>query len=194
MKPSSIAERPKNGSAETLKSVLFSPGASVFAGRVNAEAREVIAALQLVPLPGEGGFVRQTWRGESGSAAYYLMTVTEFSALHRLRADEVWHFYAGDAVQHVTIDPKTGAVTVTRLGVNFAAGEQPQLVVPCGVWQGACLASVVAGPSTSLSAGWSLIGCTLTPAWEEKNLELGERAALLRDFPAASEWIRALTR
>jgi predicted cupin superfamily sugar epimerase len=153
---------------------------------VNAEASEVIAALELAPLPGEGGFVRQTWRSDTGSAAYYLMTATEFSALHRLRADEVWHFYAGDAAQHVTIDPASGAVTATRLGVNFAAGEQPQLVVPRGVWQGARLASVV--------AGWSLIGCTLAPAWDDRDFELGERDALLREFPAAAAHILALTR
>ena len=161
---------------------------------MNAEASEVIAALQLAPLPGEGGFVRQTWRSDTGSAAYYLMTATEFSALHRLRADEVWHFYAGDAVQHVTIDPATGAAVVTLLGADVGAGEHPQLVVPRGVWQGARVAAVAAGASTSLRAGWSLVGCTLTPAWEQQHCELGERARLLRDFPTAAEWIRALTR
>ena len=151
------------------------------------EAREVIAALNLSPLPGEGGFVRQTWRGDGGSAAYFLMTAAEFSALHRLRADEVWHFYAGDAVEHATIDSRSGAVVVTRLGSDVAGGEHPQLVVPGGVWQGARIAAAA-------KAGWSLVGCTVTPAWEEKDSELGERDALLREFPAASEWIRALTR
>jgi len=161
---------------------------------MHAEAREVIAALKLAPLPGEGGFVRQTWRGETGSAAYYLMTTTEFSALHRLRAHEVWHFYAGDAVEHVTLHPQTSAVGVTRLGANVGAGERPQLAVPGGVLQGARLAAAEAGPSTGLRAGWALVGCTLTPAWEEKEFEVGERTALLRAFPAAAEWIRALTR
>jgi predicted cupin superfamily sugar epimerase len=161
---------------------------------MHAEAREVIAALKLTPLPGEGGFVRQTWRSDAGSAAYYLMTVAEFSALHRLRAHEVWHFYAGDAVEHVTLRPETGAVTVTRLGANVGAGERPQLAVPGGVWQGARLAAAEAGPSTSLRAGWALVGCTLTPAWAEGDCELGVCEALLHDFPAAAEWIRALTR
>ena len=156
------------------------------AGPVHAEAREVIAALKLAPLPGEGGFVRQTWRGENGSAAYYLMTATDFSALHRLRADEVWHFYAGDAVEHVTLHPPAGQINVTRLGANVGAGERPQLAVPGGVWQGARIAAV--------SAGWSLVGCTLTPAWNENDFELGARPTLLREFPAAAEWIRALTR
>jgi predicted cupin superfamily sugar epimerase len=153
---------------------------------VHAEVREVLTALKLAPLPGEGGFVRQTWRSNEGSAAYYLMTAAEFSALHRLRADEVWHFYAGDPVEHVTLDPRTGHARVTRLGSNVSGGEQPQLVVPGGVWQGARLARS--------DAGWALVGCTLTPAWNERDFTLGGREALLQDWPAAAEWICALTR
>lgn len=153
---------------------------------MHAEAREVIAALKLAPLAGEGGFVRQTWRSEAGSAAYYLITAKEFSALHRLRAHEVWHFYAGDAVEHVTLHPETGLVGVTRLGAVVADGEQPQLAVPGGVWQGARLAFA--------EAGWALVGCTLTPAWDERDFELAGGEALLRRFPAAAAWIRALTR
>jgi predicted cupin superfamily sugar epimerase len=166
----------------------------VLTGVVFAEAREVIATLTLSPLPGEGGFVRQTWRGEKGSAAYYLMTAADFSALHRLRADEVWHFYAGDAIEHVMIEPQTGAVTVTRLGIDLSGGEQPQLAVPSGVWQGARLAGAAAGLSTGPRAGWALVGCTLTPAWNARDFELGPRDGLMREFPAAAEWIRALTR
>jgi predicted cupin superfamily sugar epimerase len=116
------------------------------------------------------------------------MTPAGFSALHRLQSDEAWHFYAGDPVEHVTLDPQGGAAVVTRLGINFAAGERPQLVVPRGVWQGARLAA------TPPAAGWALIGCTLTPAWDERAFELGARAALLREFPAAAAWVAALTR
>jgi predicted cupin superfamily sugar epimerase len=161
---------------------------------VFATAAEVIATLQLAPLAGEGGFVRQTWRGEHGSAAYYLLTAAEFSALHRLRADEVWHFYAGDAVEHVALDPATGGAVVTRLGARMAAGEQPQLAVPGGTWQGARLAAQSTSPAAAPRADWALVGCTLTPAWSERDFELGRRAALLRAFPAAADWIRALTR
>jgi predicted cupin superfamily sugar epimerase len=158
---------------------------------VFATAQEVIASLRLAPLPGEGGFVRQSWRSENASAAYYLMTGAEFSALHRLRADEVWHFYAGDVVEHVTIEPAKGVAQVTQLGPEIRAGNQPQLVVPRGTWQGARIA---AGPAAGVRAGWALIGCTLTPAWQDRDFELGARGPLLREFPAAADWIRALTR
>ncbi len=149
-------------------------------------AAEVIATLKLAPLPGEGGFVRQTWRGAGGSAAYYLMTPAEFSALHRLAADETWHYYAGDPDEHVALAPGAAGASVTRLGPNLRAGERPQLVVPRSSWQGARLARV--------EAGWALLGCTVTPAWDERDFELGALDALLREFPAAAEWIRALTR
>lgn len=159
---------------------------------MNPEAQRIIAALGLEPLPREGGFFRQTWRSGTGSAIYFLMTPEDFSALHRLRADEVWHFYAGDAVEHVMLTPGDGAARVARLGGDILAGEIPQLVVPAGSWQGARLAA--GGTPTSRRAGWALLGCTLTPAWEEQGFELGGRAELARAFPAHAALVRALTR
>ena len=162
---------------------------------MSPEARHIVEQLQLVPLPREGGFFRQTWRSAAGSATYFLMTPVEFSALHRLPTDEVWHFYAGDAVEHVVLDPRNGAVRVTQLGADVPAGEVPQLVAPGGCWQGARIAADVArGSPTAFKAGWTLLGCTLAPAWDERDFELGERPALLREFPDAGALIRALTR
>jgi predicted cupin superfamily sugar epimerase len=159
---------------------------------VNTEAQRIIAALGLEPLPREGGFFRQTWRSGTGSAIYFLLTPEDFSALHRLRADEVWHFYAGDAVEHVMLAPGDSAARVSKLGGDVLAGEVPQLVVPAGMWQGARLAA--RGTSTSLRAGWALLGCTLAPAWDEREFELGGRAELQRAFPAHAATVRALTR
>jgi len=157
------------------------------AERVNAEARQIIATLGLAPLPQEGGFFRQTWRAAAGSAIVFLITEGEFSALHRLRSDEVWFFHAGDPVQHVMLDPRAGVVRETTLGPDLAAGHTPQLVVPGGVWQGAH--GVAGGPR-----GWSLVGCSMAPAWAEKDFALGERTALQREFPGAAALVRALTR
>jgi uncharacterized protein len=156
---------------------------------VNQAARDLIATLQLSPLPHEGGFFRQTWSTPAGTAIYFLMTSGDFSALHRLRTDEVWHFYAGDGVEHVVLDPATGRVETTRLG----PGRPPalpgacQLVARGGVWQGARLAP-------GGDQGWALLGCTMAPPWTEEGFELGDRAALLREFPAATDGILALTR
>lgn len=153
---------------------------------MNAAAREIVAALRLEPLPREGGFFRQTWRSAAGSAIYFLLTPEDFSALHRLRTDELWHFHAGDAIEHVQLDPRDGQARIARLGADVRAGEQPQLVVPAGVWQGARIVAP--------RAGWALVGCTLAPAWREEDFELGGRAALQRAFPAQAGIVAALTR
>ncbi len=151
-------------------------------------ARDVIAALQLEPLPGEGGFFRQTHRRTHASAIYFLMTERDFSALHRIAQDEVWHFHAGDRVQHVQL-LAPDQTHVARLGPNVLAGEQPQLLVPAGTWQGARL-----DPTAAATSGFALLGCTVSPPWDERGFELGSRDALLREFPGATELVRALTR
>jgi predicted cupin superfamily sugar epimerase len=154
---------------------------------MKSDAAAVIAALGLEPLPREGGFFRQTWRTEAGSAILYLMTPADFSALHRLRADEIWHFHAGDAVEHIQFDPRVGALRRTVLGPDVARGEAPQLVVPAGNWQGARL-------GLARHQGWALLGATLAPPWNEREFELGVRAELQRTFPAHADLIAALTR
>ena len=156
-------------------------------------AEEIIALLQLVPLPNEGGFHRQSYVSAArltngrpaGTAIYFLITPDGFSALHRLETEEVWHFYAGDPVEHLTLDPATGEGFVTHLGAPLANGGRPQLVVRGGHWQGARLAA---------GGAWALLGCTMSPGWDEREFTLGERAALAALFPAWAADIRALTR
>jgi predicted cupin superfamily sugar epimerase len=180
---------------------------------MNAAAEKIIADFGLAPLPHEGGFFRQTWVSRerlangraSGSAILFLLTPGDFSALHRLATDETWHFCAGDTVEHLQLYPHDGSARITRLGPDLAAGQQPQLTVPGGVWQGARLAlsddeelapGVIApvGGASTPSNGWSLLGCTMAPAWDEKEFTLGPRETLTRLFPAHSAWIEALTR
>ncbi len=175
---------------------LRSAGLPWLVGGVNTAAEKIIARLGLAPLPQEGGFFRQTWVSEArladgraaGSAILFLLTVDDFSALHRMPAEELWHFYAGDPVEHVQLDAGSGAARVNVLGPELAAGQIPQLVVSGGRWQGARL---MAGARPH---GWALLGCTVTPAWDEREFELGARDLLLREFSAAAEWIVALTR
>lgn len=162
---------------------------------MNTAAQGIIAQLGLQPLPREGGFFRQTWLSAApgpdgrplGSAIQYLITPEGFSALHRLRTDEVWHFYAGDPVEHIQLDPLSGTARITRLGSAIAAGEQVQLVVARDIWQGARL-------TEGGRHGWALLGCTLAPAWDEREWDLGDRKILLARYPAAAALIRGLTR
>lgn len=162
---------------------------------MNAEARKIIDHLGLAPLPQEGGWFRQTWQSTellaggraTGSAIYFLVTPADFSALHRLRTDEIWLHHAGDALEHVMLRPAAATATISRLGGDILRGEVPQLVVPGGVWQGARLMA-------DAPRGWALLSCTMAPAWDEREFELGQRAALEREFPSATTQIHALTR
>ncbi len=162
------------------------------AGGVNRDAAEIIARLGLEPLPQEGGFFRQISLSDERlpngralrSVIWYLMTAEGFSALHRLQAEETWEIHEGVAVEHVQLDPRTGAARVTLLG--GPAGER-RVAVPGGVWQGARLAGGGCG-------GWALLQCTMTPAWDGTEFELGRRGELRRAFPAAKRQIMALTR
>jgi predicted cupin superfamily sugar epimerase len=152
----------------------------------------------MIPLPGEGGFFVSTWTSPEvrtdgrplGSAILFLITETDFSALHRLRSDEIWHFNSGDPMELARLDPVSASVSLITLGPDVAGGELPQAIVPAGHWQGARICPNAGGDAK----GWTLLGCTVTPAWDEGEFELGQRDALLAEFPAHGDLIRSLTR
>lgn len=159
-------------------------------------AAEIITALQLEPLPVEGGWFRRSYTSAltfpggrpAGTAIYFLITPEGFSALHALRTEEVWHFYAGDPVEHLTLDPATHIGAKTLLGSDVVRGQRPQLVVPGGAWQGARLAP------GAVREGWALIGCTMSPGWDAAEFTLGDRTALTARFAGWAGDIYALTR
>jgi uncharacterized protein len=165
---------------------------------VNAEARQLISRLGMNPLPREGGYFAPVWTSAQrdpagrplGSAILFLITEEDFSALHRLKTDEIWHFHAGDPAELVRLDPSAASGRVTLLGPDVAGGHAPQVVVPAGEWQGARISQ----PGAPGARGWTLFGCTLSPAWDEREFELGRREALVAEFPAHAGLVRALTR
>lgn len=161
--------------------------------RVNAD--ELIRQLGLLPHP-EGGHYVESYRASSpvrsdalpaersaSTAIYFLLRSGEFSALHRVRSDEVWHHYLGDAVEiHCLAQSHSEFV----LGRDFPSGERPQYVVPANVWQAAR-----ARPG---AFGFALCGCTVAPGFDFADFELPTRDALLAQLPQHESWIRALTR
>ncbi len=129
-------------------------------------ASEVIDRLQLSRHP-EGGWFRETWRADAprtersaGSAIYYLLAEGERSHWHRIDATEIWHFYAGDPLQ-LELSPDGRVVHSLLLGSGLAPDHRPQHVVPARTWQAA----------RSLGE-WTLVGCTVTPAFEFAGFEL----------------------
>ena len=95
-------------------------------------ADEIAALLGMVLLPGEGGRWVQTLLDDRSSAILYLLSDGDFSAMHRLDADEIYHHYAGDPVEMLFLDPD-GSVDRPVLGSDLETGQRPQLVVPVGV-------------------------------------------------------------
>jgi predicted cupin superfamily sugar epimerase len=162
---------------------------------MDPELAALIARLDLRPHP-EGGWYRETFRDprsvradgfdgprSASTAIYFLLAEGNFSALHRILSDEVWHHYAGGDVEVTALSPD-GARRTLIVG-HHAPDASPQAVVPAGEWFGARVAK---------GGGWALVGCTVAPGFEFSDLELGQRAALTASFPAHAEIIAALTR
>jgi uncharacterized protein len=131
-----------------------------------ASADAVIAALGLAPHP-EGGWFRETFRDtaapgqrSASSAIYYLLRTGEISHWHRIDASEVWHWYAG-APLLLTVSQDGRSSLQHRLGRDVVAGERPQVVVPPRAWQ-----------SAAATGAWTLVGCTVAPAFEFAGFEL----------------------
>jgi uncharacterized protein len=163
---------------------------------------DIIELLHLEPLPVEGGFYCETYRAHEtlgravlperytggrvvGSAIYYLLHGDHFSALHRLRSDEVYHFYLGHPVELLLLYPD-GTHEVRRLGNDLAAGERPQTTVPHGVWQGSRLVNAAV-------THFALLGTTMAPGYDPADFELGDRRRLLSSYPERADEISALT-
>jgi predicted cupin superfamily sugar epimerase len=172
------------------------PGAPASSAHAERVAR-LIAGLGLAPHP-ERGFFVETYRApldvnapgrdgsrSAGTAIYFLITPDEPATfLHRLASDEIFHLYEGGPLEILRLSAN-GNWDVATLGLDIAAGERPQVVVPAGTWFGTMLAS---------GAGYCLVGCTVAPGFEFRDFELAEGPELERRYPDAAPWIRRMTR
>ena len=129
-------------------------------------ARQIIETLGLAPHP-EGGWFRETWRADApeggraaGTAIYYLLEEGQVSRWHRVDAAEIWHWYLG-APLAMALSEEGRARRAAVLGPDLAAGERPQVIVPAGCWQ-----------SAAPQGGFTLVGCTVSPAFEFEGFEL----------------------
>lgn len=122
----------------------------------------------------------------AGSAIIALETAGDFSALHRLQTDEVWHFYGGSSIELLLLYPDGHGQKVI-LGSNVLAGEVPQFTVPRGVWQGSA-------PRGTSGRRYSLFGDQLSPAFLYEDFEMGYRDALQKEYPSFAHDIERLTR
>jgi uncharacterized protein len=164
-------------------------------------AADWIASLGLVPHP-EGGFYRETYRAAETIAAdhlparfpgarafstaiYFLLPGDQVSLLHRIKSDEVWHFYAGTSLTLALIHPDDGRLEECRLGPDPERGERFQVLVPAGRWYGA---------SVDDPDSYALVGGTVAPGFDFADFELADRETLLARFPQHRPVILRLTR
>jgi predicted cupin superfamily sugar epimerase len=165
--------------------------------------QEIIDLLQMQPLPVEGGYYAVTHhssekivsnclpdryqndRSITGSI-YFLATSTAFSALHKLITDEQYFYHMGDPLEMLLLGPE-GKGAIKQLGIDLDAGQQPQLLAPRNWWQGS-------RPLPGGSFGFTLISTSMSPAYEESDIEFGNREQLSMQYPGYAEMITSLTR
>lgn len=151
---------------------------------------DIIRLLQLQPLPFEGGWFRETYRSTATvgtksltTAIYYLITPTSFSRLHRLPADELFHFYFGDPVSQLNLMPD-GTSKVIMLGNDLTQKQLIQWLVPAGIWQGSRL---------KRGGQFALLGTTMSPGFDPSDLEIGLKDDLAHAYPDQVDEITMLT-
>lgn len=159
-----------------------------------------VKELDLLPHP-EGGFYKETYRsslifdqqclpaefkGERNIATgiYFLIEKGNFSALHKIKSDETWHFYYGDALEVIEID-EHGNLKITHIGSNILEGETFQYTVKANTWFGSRVRA---------NGKMSLVGCTVYPGFNFNDFELAGRSELIKCFPQHSKIITELTR
>lgn len=149
----------------------------------------------------EGGFYSETYRSSEviphealsqefggdrnvATGIYFLLTSDTFSAFHRIKQDEMWHYYEGSSITIHMID-KNGMYSFQRLGLDFMLNEIPQFTVPKNVW----FAAEVNAPDS-----YCLVGCNVFPGFDFEDFELARESTLSESFPSHVEVIQKFTR
>ena len=145
-------------------------------------AEEISDILGLEPLALAGGKVPQTFKPQNPKAIYYLLSENNFSAMHKLEATEIYHYYAGAPAQMLLLD-SVGKIEEPILGSNLDFGHRPQVIVEPGVWQG-----------SRTTGEWTLLGTTMAPPYSQEMFQLADREELLKGWPDIEQKIYELTR
>lgn len=158
----------------------------------------LIKTLNLEPHP-EGGFFKETYRSEGSIPAealpatfgsrrhyatgiYFLLTSEAFSAFHKVRQDEMWHFYLGQPITLHQLNPN-GSYQKVTIGQELENGHVLQYTVPGGCWFAAEVKT----------EGFALVGCTVSPGFDFADFTLAKGHELVDDFPEQKALISRLT-
>lgn len=164
------------------------------------EIQYLVKKLKLEPHP-EGGFFKETYRSKNeipqdilqgqysgprniSTTIYFLLTSDNFSAFHRIKQDEIWHFYLGSPISLHVISDK-GLYKKHFIGNDFEKGHFPQFIVKGGDW----FASEIED-----SNSFALAGCTVSPGFDFADFEMASQESLIKLFPPHHKIISKLTR
>lgn len=155
---------------------------------------ELVALWHLEPMETENVQFSQTYvsptigtDGKPRSTAIIALLTDDprsFSDMHRLPTDEIWHFYLGDAIELLLLDPN-GSDEIVMLGHDVSNNHKVQFVVPAGVWMGARLQP---------GGNYGVFGNTMAPGYSLDDFEGGVADELISRWPQHAELIRVLTR
>eukprot|EP01135_Chromosphaera_perkinsii_P003715 Nk52_evm33s252 gene=Nk52_evmTU33s252 len=165
-------------------------------------AEEVIKKLELTP-HFEGGFFKETVRSDMNVAVtgeakngnrscmthiYYMLRFKDFSRLHKLHIDEIWHYYGGTSPIQMQVIHPGGRLESPVLGNDLSKGQVPFVFVPRGTWFGGIL-----GKNDKSEQDFGLLGCTVAPAFDIDDFIVGEPASLIEQYPQHKDIILELT-
>lgn len=162
-------------------------------------AKYWIEKLNLLPHP-EGGYYKEIHRSDESvlkenlperfsghrsfsTAIYFLLEGSQCSKFHRIKSDELWHYYDGSSATIYVID-KNGRLTEHKMGLNIEGGEQPVRIVKTGDWFGA---------KVNDSKSYILVGCTVSPGFHFDDFEMADRKSLIKEHPQHKSIIEKLT-
>lgn len=159
-----------------------------------------IHKLDLLKHP-EGGYYKEIYRSDEviakdvlpdrytaernvSTSIYFLLAKEQVSRFHKLKSDEIWHFYYGTSLTIHMIDEK-GKYAEQKLGRNLDEGEVLQFVIPKHTWFAA---------EVNNKSSFSLIGCTVAPGFDFADFELAKREEMVKKFPALKKIIERFTK
>lgn len=165
----------------------------------NSRIDHLVQQLKLLEHP-EGGYYREVYRSSEiileeslpdryvgnrsfATGIYYLIKGNFPSRFHRLKSDELWHFYEGSPV-HVHIINPHGEYEVITMGNIGHENPNYQLTIEKNHWFG----GIVTEPDS-----YTLLGCTVSPGFDFDDFEMADRDTLLSIYPEHEEIIRKLT-
>lgn len=180
----------KNDIIAYVIAIFIVGGSTCYASSCSNDANEIIKLYDLQPSIPEGGYYKLTYKLDDttsdipkSTAIFYLLKSTDVSLMHKLSNDIIYHYYSGDPVNMLLLNPDgTGKQII--LGNDVLNQQQVQVVVAKNTWIGSYVAQ---------DGCYALMGTTMSPGFDPNGYELGNQSELIKAYPAYANEIIKLT-